>query len=116
MKKLLFITILLLTCHALFSQQQSVNLRGQVRTIDPSSRLSVPLPKITVDLYKTEQSNGRPVLIASSYSDDNGFYYFHRIPHGSYFIQVNKRRNFDIRVAPVNEQRQSFLDLPVLKY
>ena len=116
MKQTFFIIAWMLTSHVFISQQQGVNLRGQVRTIDPVSRSSVPLPKITVDLYNTEPVSGRWLLIAASSTDENGFYYFNRIAPGNYFIQLNKHRNYDIRVTTIDERKQTFLDLPVLNY
>ena len=98
------------------AQQQRVNLRGLVRTTDPVTHSSVPLPKISVDLFRKQANNENWQLVASAYTDESGFYYFNNISLGSYYIQINKRKNYDISVTPIDERRQSFLDIPVLKY
>jgi len=116
MKKILLFTTWILTSHIYISQQQGVNLRGQVRAVDPVSRSPVPLSKVAVDLYTKEAANRSWRLIAASSTDENGFYYFNRITPGNYFIQVNNRKNYDIRVTPIDQRRQDFLDLPVLNY
>ena len=116
MKKIFLFTTWIFTSYIFISQQQGVNLRGQVRAVDPVNHSSVPLSQVAVNLYTKEPADGNWRLIAASSTNENGFYYFNRITPGNYFIQVNRRKNYDIRVKPIDQRRQDFLDLPVLNY
>jgi hypothetical protein len=116
MKKIFSFAALLLFLNTALPQSPVINLRGQIRTIDPATQATVAVPKITVDLYKKDHGAATWVLVATTISDQNGFYYFNRVATGNYFIQINKRRNYDIVVVPIDERRQQFLDLPLLIY
>ena len=116
MKQTFIIIVLSFVATAIYAQQQMVNLRGLVRIVDPVNGSAVPFPKISIDLYNKEKKNGNWQLVASSSTDESGFYYFNNIGLGNYFIQVNKRKNYDIKVTPIDQKKQSFLDLPVLNY
>ncbi len=118
MKKLL----LLLSIVALLSgfgvtrqAYPGTNLRGKVvRALNHQ-----PLASGRIDLYyfdKRYPAGQQWRLVASTYTDAGGFYYFKYIRPDYYSIQVNLRKNSNIRVVNIDYGRYAWQDLPMITY
>ena len=115
MKKLklsLIITVVFLLV-SWFSARAQVrtNVRGVVTVNNAGAH--VPVASIKVDLYSYNPGAAKWVIIATTYTDGYGFYYFKSVAIGYYSIQVNGKKNFEIQVIPIDATKFVYQDLPV---
>lgn len=115
MKKILFAFLFFAFAVNAFSQTAGTDLRGQVQTLNPDNQQYVPLSMVSVVLYGKDKSSGSWKIISKTISDKSGYFFFYGVEAGTYYIQVNKKKNFKISVASVGEGNQ-LQDLPILYY
>lgn len=96
------------------NQVSPTDLRGLVLTFNPTFQQWVPLQSASVDLYFW---NGQQwLLIAQTITDAYGYYFIRSIDPNFYSIQINRMKNYNIQVIPIDRRYYSFQDLPVLYY
>jgi hypothetical protein len=93
------------------SAQVRTNVRGVVMVNNAGAR--VPVASIKVDLYSYNPGAAKWVIVATTYTDGYGFYYFKSVAVGYYSIQVNGKKNFEIQVIPIDPTKFVYQDLAV---
>lgn len=116
MKKTLFILCLLFSSFYAHAQYGGTNTRGLIQTYDPYYRVYVPLHSATVDLYSYNYSTGQWQIVAHTVSNQNGFYFFYGLIPATYYVQVNRSKNYQIFVQWIDYQYYQFQDLPIFYY
>jgi hypothetical protein len=96
-------------------QYPGTNIRGKVVINDPYNNFP-PLKLVKVDLYQFDAIKNVWVLIAATYSDEYGFYYYNYIKPGDYSIQVNQQKNYSVTILQIDYNQTNYQDLPVLYY
>jgi hypothetical protein len=101
---------------------QGTNIRGQVQFLSSASGKEEALSNATIDLYYAA-SPGNYTFVNQTVTNGFGFFYLYGINpgNGDFFIQVNKSKNYQIRVNPQAfsngvYNKTEFQDLPVLHY
>jgi hypothetical protein len=115
LKKHINIFLLTLCLIGSFQQYPGTNLRGRV-LINNGTQVFVAA---RVDLLFMDQRYppGQQLrLVASTSTDNYGFYYFSYVIPNNYIIQINQSKGFNIQVIPINYQMYQFQDLPVFYY
>jgi hypothetical protein len=101
-----------------FAQYPGTNTRGRVLTVNIYNQ-QVPLVGARIDLYIFD---GRfPVgqqwrLLATSFTDIYGFYYFRYVPPNNYTIQINQLKSYNISVIAIDYRFYTYQDLPLFFY
>lgn len=88
------------------------NLRGQVQLINNNTYR--PYVGVGVCLYQFV--NNKWIQIACTVTNQNGYYFFYRIPPNNYYIQVNWKNNYIVQVKNIDNRSFQFQDIPVLYY
>lgn len=97
---------------ALSQGYPGTNLRGKI----VNQQTGEAVIGVSVDIYLLNKETDKWVLIQSTVSGDNGFYFFSWIPPDDYVIQVNRRKNYNVSVRKINYEKQRYQDLPILRY
>jgi hypothetical protein len=138
MKQSLFTVFTILCCSAAFAQEKSnaymqqrayypeqktyaraqypgTNIRGLVRAVNPYGRNYVSFPGAPVDLYAYYANSGW-VKLAQTVTNQNGYYFFYRVQPGSYYLQVNYLKNYQVSVVQIDYRQYQFQDMSPLNY
>jgi hypothetical protein len=117
MKKILFISLIFAVASVVYSQNSGLNLRGRILTIDPAAQNQkyIPLNKALVVLYAKGDSSDDWKPISKTVSDKEGYFFFYDVAVGTYYIQVNEKKNFKINVYSAKGDYQ-IQDMPTLYY
>ena len=95
-----------------YAQYPGTNLRGQI--VSAYNGQAIPSAQVNLYFYNSYYQNW--VIIASAYTDANGFYYFQYVVPGFYVIQVNQVKNYNIQVVMINYNYYTYQDLPLLYF
>lgn len=105
--------------------QEKINIRGRIATTNVYTKEKMILPRADLILY-SRNANGNWAVVAKTITDPEGLYYFYGINPGTYYLQVNRARNFRIEVRKPDEnspqmqqmqqmnlrKEQLFVDIP----
>jgi len=98
------------------------NIRGQVQYFNQYYQQYFPLVNAIVDLYYSPSPN-QFVFVRQTITNNAGFYFFYGIQPSNtvFFIQINRAKNYQISVIPIqyyNNQYNynQFLDIPILYF
>ncbi|MFH1853407.1 MAG: hypothetical protein ABIA75_13795 [Candidatus Neomarinimicrobiota bacterium] len=107
-----FLLVVLLPA-LLAGQYPGTDIRGSIVTHNPYYNIQVPLQYAEVDLYSFNPLTNQWILLAKTATNAHGFYFFHKLPVGNYFIQVNRMKNYEIMVVMIDYTRFQFQDMPI---
>jgi hypothetical protein len=94
------------------AQYPGTNLRGRVLA---SGAYGQPFLNARVDLYAFNTITSSWVLVTTSYTDYQGFYYFRFVPPGNHYaIQINGKLTYQVQVSMIDYRYYTFQDLPAL--
>ena len=105
-------------------QYPGTNLRGQIQYFNPYQNSYYSLPNAVVDIYHYDIVLNKYDLLGTTITNGQGFYFLYSIQPqllGSFYIQVNKSKNYQIVVGVINYfnnqyNYNQFWDIPILYY
>jgi hypothetical protein len=95
-----FLVAVLLLASAEISH--ATDIRGQVTARYKVTGHQAPLYDARVDLYVKDGDKWK--LVSTWITGENGMYYMKNIQPGKYFLQINRRWNYQITVLPKRRQ------------
>ncbi len=104
-----------LSCLFIQAGELTVNLKGKVVTYDSLTNTREPMENAFIELFLMEPGTGDWKLKAETSTNEEGYYFFHDVPAGEYYIQVEHDKNFK---ATVNQLKQTgkYQEIPVFNY
>jgi hypothetical protein len=118
MKSFAFFAIVFITLPtASFAQEyQGTNIRGKVVYVNSINGVQTPLQNAPVELYNFNYSTNQWTVVKFTTTDYSGFYFIYGVMPGDYYLQINKTKNYQIRVDTIDYRNCQFQDMHILYF